>query len=232
MRYGRHFAELNRVGWSVKVTKDRWRLGRIITEAWREILPVSCVLATSAQSYAGRNAHRYLLVSDRDLRSWPHRWIESPQNIHRALPRDTYQRFVRSLQMLFLLPQESPEGWDSSALIRGSRQKKPSKGWMARSPAVLQNRLLWSLPTTPARSPARPCFPSYTSPLTGATLVLSTTRLKGSGRHACYSLQHHQYGMAHGQKTYGSEGQNKANSLCPTQAITVGHSPEHHLPLL
>lgn len=145
-----------------------------------------------------RHPDRCLLVSDRNSRSW----ITSGLSHHKVpagcFPVIAPNCLGRSLQMLCFLPQESLEGWDSSALIRGSRQKKPSKGWMARSPAVLQNRLLWSLPTTPARSPARPCSPSSTSPQTGATLALSTTRLKGSGRHVCCSPHHHQYGVGHG----------------------------------
>ena len=113
---------------------------------------------------------------------WLPREIHGTQRISswRCLP----VWFVHSLSRLFLFPQECPEGWDLSGLIRGLRQKKQSKGWMARSPVVLRNRLLWSLPTTPARSPARPCSPSSTSPPTGATPAHFTTRLRGSGRRA------------------------------------------------
>lgn len=122
-----------------------------------------------------------------DSQPWPHKCADSPQKIHGARPISSRRYlpvcFFHSLWRLFLFPQECPEGWDSFGLIRESRQKKPSKGWMARSPAVLPNRLLWSLPTTQARSPARPYSPSSTSPPTGATLARFTTRPRGSGRH-------------------------------------------------
>lgn len=153
-------------------------------------IPMSYGWEASVQSHDGRNAGKCVLMGERDQGAGlsrgptggftPHTISIGPISSRRCLP----VWCVHSLQRLFLFPQECPEGWDSSALIRGSRQKKPSKGWMARSPAVLRNRLLWSLPTTPARSPARPCSPSSTSPPTGATQVRFTTRLRGSGRHA------------------------------------------------
>lgn len=153
-------------------------------------IPMSYGWEASVQSHDGRNAGKCVLMGERDQGAGlsrgptggftPHTISIGPISSRRCLP----VWCVHSLQRLFLFPQECPEGWDSSALIRGSRQKKPSKGWMARSPAVLRNRLLWSLPTTLARSPARPCSPSSTSPPTGATQVRFTTRLRGSGRHA------------------------------------------------
>lgn len=153
-------------------------------------MPVFCGQELPAQSHDGKKAGRCILMGERDSGSqaqpWPHKWADSPRNIDGTQPITSWGSlpvwFVHCLQRLFLFPQECPEGWDSSDLIRGLRQKKQSKVWMARSPAVLRNRLLWSLPTTPARSPARPCSPSSTSPLTGATLAHFTTRLRGSGR--------------------------------------------------
>lgn len=142
--------------------------------------------------------------------------------------------FVHFLWRFFPFPQECPEGWDSSALIKESRQKKPSKGWTARSPAVLQNRLLWSLPTTPARSPARPCSLSSTSPPTGATPAHCTTRLRGSGRHAHVPthLASWVQGWARAREARGPKEWGKGKNLCPQESLGTASTAQPQFSLL
>lgn len=95
-----------------------------------------CGWESPVQSHDGRNTGRWVLMDERDTGSqaqpWLPQWADSPQNLSGAQPISSQGClpvwFVHSLRRPFLFPQECPEGWDSSDLIRESRQKKPSKG--------------------------------------------------------------------------------------------------------
>lgn len=80
-----------------------------------------------------KKAGRCILMGERDSGSqaqpWPHKWadsletaMDSPITSWGSLP----VWFVHCLQRLSF-PCGGPEGWDSSDLIRGLRQKKQSK---------------------------------------------------------------------------------------------------------
>lgn len=79
------------------------------------------------------------------------------------------------------LPQASPEGSASFVLIGGSRLKKPSRVWTARSRLAPPNPLQSSLQTTRARRPARLCFPSCISRPIEGTQDPSHSRHNASG---------------------------------------------------
>lgn len=223
-------------GWSVTATKRRLE-GR--AGWWRRAGRDRCEICLCS---VGRNGQPRAMTAKRQADAfWRVREIQearlSPSPTSGLIPQETCwdsahiflgistslvcSLFTKALS----LSQECPEGWDSSDLIRGLRQKKQSKVWMARSPAVLQNRLLWSLPTTPARSPARPCSPSSTSPPTGATLAHFTTRLRGSGRctHRARALLHENRAGQEPGKPLALKDVAEWGPLPP--GITVGHSP-------
>lgn len=134
----------------------------------------------------------------------------------------------------FSFPRVSREGWDSSDLIRGLRQKKQSKAWMARKPSGATEPITVKFANNPSQKSSQALLSQlYQSPNRRYFLAHFTTRLRGSGRctrRRKSPITRVQSWARAAREALGPEGCGWVRTSAPW--ITAGHSPEPQFPLL